>query len=200
MLRIIFLCAVVMLLAVGCAPAGASAAFLPTPFLPTLAPTPQGLAAPTPLPPPTATAAPTQAPTQGPTSSASPTNTPTNTPVLTPQAFMIAVTDNQIAPSTISVPAGQFIRLMFQNQGSVDFDLVVQNLKPDNVFPDESMAGKIPSNTLDKINNDAGNGVIHLAAVPQGTAFVTFTPKQKGTFPFTVNIAGHQLSGSIVVQ
>ncbi len=113
---------------------------------------------------------------------------------------MIVVTDTQVTPGQITLTAGQFVRLIFQNQGTVDFELVVQNLKPDNVFPDESMGGNLSKQQLDKVNNDAGNGSVHLLAAPQGTAIVTFTPNQKGSFPFTVNIAGHPLSGTIVVQ
>ncbi len=203
MLRIIFASVLVLLLAAGCGtpvPEGAFAGAATTVYEPTIGPTPQGLPAATPMPPPTGTAAPTQVPTEGPTSSAPPTNTPTSTPVQTPQSTMIAVTDTQVMPNQITLRNGQFARLMFQNQGSVDFELTVQNLKPDNVFPDESMAGNLLKDQLDKVNNDAGNGVIHLFAAPQGTAVVIFTPKQTGTFPFTVTIAGHQLTGNIVVQ
>ncbi len=199
MIRVIFACALVLLIVAACSPA--SAAFQPnTAYEPTLGPTPQGLAAATPVPLPTGTAVPTQAPTEGPTSSAPPTPTPSITPTVHPQSFMIAVTDTQIAPGSITVSKGRFVRLMIQNQGSVDYELMIQNLKPDNVLADESMAGNLPRDTLDKVTNDAQNGAVHLFAAPQGTANVSFVANQTGTFPFTIKIGGHTLTGSLVVQ
>ncbi len=199
MFRVILISAFVLLIAAACAPA--SAAFQPgTPYEPTLGPTPAGMLPATLLPPPSATAAPSAVPTEEPTSSAPPTDTPTATPTVLPHSVGIVVGDTQVTPSQITLTAGQFVRLIIQNQGSVDYDLTIKNVKPDDVSPDESMAGNISREQLDKVNNDAGNGAVHLLAAPQGTAIVTFTPNQKGSFPFTVNIAGHPLSGTIVVQ
>ncbi len=201
MLRIIAASALLLLLAAGCA--SASAAFQPNTSLePTLGPTPAGLAAATPAPPvatgtvpPTETAVPTLQP-----NAPTPTNTPTNTPTVLPAAIMISVTDKTVAPSQVTLTAGKFIRLIIQNQGSGEYEFQVLNLKPDDVTADESLAGSVSSDQLSTVDDDAGNGKIHLFAKPQGAASVTFTPAKKGTFPFTITINGQQLTGNVVVQ
>ncbi len=201
MIRTIIALVLVLLIAAGCgATPGAQAAFQPTPYLPTLAPTPAGLPAPTAVPPPTATAAPSPTETEGPTSSAPPTPTPSITPTVNAQTTMFYVTDTTVAPNQITVKSGQFVRLVVANMGTVNAEFLIQNLKSDNILSDESLAGPISQDLLTKVQDKANNGMIQLYITPQGSAAVSFTPKQAGTFPFVVNIGGHQLSGKIVVQ
>ncbi len=204
MIRTLLISAFILLTVAACSSTAlqvpASDAFLPTPYEPTLGPTPVGLATSSPTPKPTATGTNTPTETSAPTTAATPTNTPTNTPTVAPQSIMVQVTDSQIAPSQINLTNGVFTRLTFTNQGSTEYELQVQNLQPDDVTPDESLAGVVSSDQLGTVTSDAGNGAIHLFAIPQGSAAVSFTPNKAGTYPFTVKFNDKQLNGSIIVH
>ncbi len=206
MFRTLIASALILLAITACSDTGtalqvpASDAFQPTPYEVTPGATPAGLATPTPLPAPTNTPTETPAPTQGPTSAATPTEVPTNTPTVTPNTVVITVSDTQVLPGQVTLKNGQFVQLFVRNSGSGELEFNVQNLQPDTVVADESLAGPVPTDQLGTVDNDASNGMIHLFAMTQGSAMAKFTPTKPGSYPFTCKINGKQLTGTITVQ
>lgn len=203
----IFVSLLVLLAVAGCGPtplqAPSSPAFAPTPYEPTLQPSPVGLPTPSPLPPPTATAtalptptSPPAAPPYGPTE----TNTPTNTPTVQPTLMQVRVSETTVTPNQLSWKAGEFVKLMLDDMGNSPFEFQVQNLTADNVVPDESLAGPVPEDQKSTVDSDASNGTVHLFAMPQGNASVSIMASKAGSYPFTVKIAGKTLTGTITIQ
>ncbi len=180
-----------------------SSAFNPTPYEVTPGATPGGLATPTNTPAPTGTPTSGPAPTNTPTSAPNaptPTDTPTNTPTVTPNTVVVKVGDSGISPSTVSLKNGQYVKLFLQNTGSGEFECQVQNLQPDTVVDDESLAGPVSSDQLGTADSDASNGKIHLFAMTQGAAGANFTPTKPGSYPLNCTINGRQVNGTITVQ
>ncbi len=103
-------------------------------------------------------------------------------------------------PSQITVKSGQFARLLVINDGTSMLEFVVKDMKPDNIIPDESLAGNISGGQFGTVQTDAQNGIIHLFINPQGSGAALFTANNGGNFQFTGTISGHQITGTINVQ
>jgi uncharacterized cupredoxin-like copper-binding protein len=91
-----------------------------------------------------------------------------------PQAVKLVAKEFAFEPKEIRVKAGQPVRLVLENKGVIEHDLV-----------------------LDKL------GVKTSPIQPGKTAEVTFTPKAKGRYPIVCSVPGHKeagMTGTLVVE
>lgn len=126
------------------------------------------------------------------------TPAPTSTTVLT-----ITGTEFKFSPNQITVKVGQPVTIVYKDGGSVDHELEVDSMPASNVSLDLSQSGKIPEDEQDEAMGDAAGNQVHEYAAAGGTAVVTFTPTQAGTYNFACNLPGHKeagMTGTIVVQ
>ncbi len=149
-----------------------------------------------------ATSVATSAPTAAGTSAAPPSATSAagSAPA---QTVTVVGTEFKFEPNQLTFKAGQRARIVFQNQGTVDHELEVEDLKADNVVLDLSKAGNIPEDERDEATGDASSGEVHEYAAAGGSATIDFTPTTAGTYNFACNLPGHKesgMTGTIVVQ
>lgn len=103
----------------------------------------------------------------------------------------------------ITVKAGQPVRLVFKNAGTIDHELEVDGLNPKDYTVDQSQAGAIPEAERTETSEDVQKAIVHVYAAPNGTAIALFTPQQTGTFEFSCGISGHKdagMVGKLIVQ
>lgn len=112
-------------------------------------------------------------------------------------------TEFKFDPNQLSLKVGQRVRIVFQNKGTVDHELEIEDMKADNVVLDESQGGNMPEDEMREAMDDAAKGVVHEHAAGGGTVTVDFTPTTAGTYDIACNLPGHKeagMVGSIVVQ
>lgn len=155
---------------------------------------------------PAATSAATTAATTAATAAATSAATAAATSMAGPapaQTITLVGTEFKFDPNQLTVKAGQRVRIVFQNKGTVDHELEVEDLKADNVVLDLSQAGNIPADQKSEVMDDAADGKVHPYAAAGGTATIDFTPTEAGTFDFACNLPGHKeqgMVGTMVVQ
>lgn len=145
-----------------------------------------------------AAAAAPSTPGEASTPSQAATPAPTSTTVLA-----ITGTEFKFSPNQITVKVGQPVTIVYKDGGSVDHELEVDSMPASNVSLDLSQSGKIPEDEQDEAMGDAARNQVHEYAAAGGTAVVTFTPTQAGTYNFACNLPGHKeagMTGTIVVQ
>ncbi len=119
------------------------------------------------------------------------------------QTITVVGTEFKFEPNQLTLTTGQRVRIVFQNQGTVDHELEVESLKADNVVLDLSNAGTIPDDERDEAMGDALGGEVHAYAAAGSVATVDFTPTTAGTYNFACNLPGHKesgMTGTIIVQ
>lgn len=98
---------------------------------------------------------------------------------------VIEATEWGFSPDSVSLVAGQPVKITLINNGQIDHDVTIPNL---------------PFELLDE---DAEHGhagpadAIHIHTEPGDTATVTFVPLSGGAFEFTCSIAGHVEAGMV---
>jgi uncharacterized cupredoxin-like copper-binding protein len=125
------------------------------------------------------------------------------TTVTAAQTITVIATEFKFDPNTITVKVGQPVQIIMKNNGTVDHELEVEDLKASNAVLDLSQAGKIPEDERDEAMGDAAQGEVHAYAAAGGTATITFTPTTAGSYDFACNLPGHKdagMTGTIVVQ
>ncbi len=109
----------------------------------------------------------------------------------------------EVDQTQIVLKAGQRVRIVFENKGTVDHELEIDDFQADNVVLDLSQAGNIPADQQSEAMDDATDGKVHPYAAAGGTATVDFTPTIVGTYNFACNLPGHKeqgMDGTVVVQ
>ncbi len=91
-----------------------------------------------------------------------------------PKVVKVAAKEFAFEPKEVKVKAGQPVRLVLENKGVIEHDIVVEKL-----------------------------GVKTAAIQPGKTAELTFTPKAKGRYPIVCSVPGHKeagMTGTLVVE
>ncbi len=91
-----------------------------------------------------------------------------------PQTVKVSAKEFAFEPKEVKVRAGQPVRLVLENKGVIEHDLVVDKL-----------------------------GVKIQAIQPGKTVELTFTPKAKGRYPILCSVPGHKeagMTGTLVVE
>jgi uncharacterized cupredoxin-like copper-binding protein len=100
-------------------------------------------------------------------------------------------------PARLTFKAGQPVRLVFNNAGTIDHALVIENMKADNVQLDLGKAGTIPEGQRTQALDDAQKGTVRLFAAAGKQATAEFTPQGSGTFQMICDLPGHKESGMV---
>ena len=98
----------------------------------------------------------------------------------------VAAREFKFVPNKITLKAGQSVKFILVNKGTVDHDL-----------HSEALPLVVPAAMGEMA------GMEHDTLRPGKIAVVTFTPKKKGTFAFWCTAPGHQdagMKGTIVIQ
>ena len=94
------------------------------------------------------------------------------------------------APATIEVTAGQTVRLVFENDDSVDHDFSIME------FPMAMMATAAPMAGHD-MSGMTDQPQLHMAVAMGQTGTMEFTPTKPGTYEFFCTVPGHREAGMI---
>ncbi len=107
-------------------------------------------------------------------------------------ALTVEAKEFQFSPSTLEVVAGQPVKLVFKNGGTVEHDFSVME------FPMEGMGA---SGTQSMPGHDMSNMPevpdLHTAAMMGQSAALEFTPTKPGTYEFFCTVAGHKQAGMV---
>lgn len=105
------------------------------------------------------------------------------------KAITLELTDFAFGPSSVTIPAGQPVKITLDNKGLVEHDFVIEKA-PASM---ESM----PENgsEMHHMSGDASEFVVH-ASVPAGkTATLEMTVSEPGTYQFFCSVPGHKEAG-----
>ena len=91
-------------------------------------------------------------------------------------------------PSSITVKAGEPVRLTLQNQGAVEHDFVVEQVSISNM------------NVVQGNAHDHGSGTtydLHVSTDPERESIIEFTVTEPGTYRIFCSVAGHVEGGMV---
>jgi nitrite reductase (NO-forming) len=113
----------------------------------------------------------------------------------------ITATELKLEPASLTVPAGQPVRVTFVNQGMLEHDWEIAGLKATDV-----KAVSVPSG-LSKVlagqmTEKPKQGLVYAAAAPGQQTVIEFTPTTAGTYTVACLVPGHKdagMHGTLVV-
>lgn len=119
-----------------------------------------------------------------------------------PEPIDLALNATDIAydVNELTVPAGQPVRVSLRNEGALVHDFSISTIP---------LAGEVE--TVEGMGDDHsmmddheammegmhGDSDIHVAAAPDSTGTVEFTPTQAGTYEYFCTVAGHKEAGMV---
>lgn len=105
-------------------------------------------------------------------------------------AITIAIKARQFQPSTLTLPVGREVRLIFENQ---DAEL--------HAFVPETFLEGVPLHVEGDGSPQFGeHGLIRVLIPSGGREHIRFTPAQPGQYRYRCDLPGHQMVGHIVVE
>jgi uncharacterized cupredoxin-like copper-binding protein len=107
---------------------------------------------------------------------------PASTAEPEPQIVTLTASDIAFDQSTIEVVAGQPVKLIYTNTGTLDHDFSVDQIDVDDVSDEGGHHHQHDGDLPD----------LHLGIEPGGTAILRFTPTTSGTYTFICTIEGHR--------
>lgn len=111
-------------------------------------------------------------------------------------------TEFKLEPATITVPAGQPVRLTFVNKGAIEHDWEADGFTASNVRVVATSAG-LAARLAEAMAQKAGQGIVHPMAGAGQQVTIEFTPTAAGTYPAACQIPGHKeagMRGTLVVR
>lgn len=97
----------------------------------------------------------------------------------------------RFVPDEIRIPAGEMVTLRLKNEDAMAHDLEVQGLS----IRREGI--QLPSHDASGGHEGAGSGILALHTQANGTASITFTADEEGTYEVWCTIPGHKEFGMV---
>ena len=97
----------------------------------------------------------------------------------------------RFVPNEIRIPAGEMVTLRLKNEDAMEHDLEVKGLS----IRREGI--QLPSHDASGGHEGAGAGTLALHTQSKGTASITFTADEKGTYEVWCTIPGHKELGMV---
>ena len=110
--------------------------------------------------------------------------------------LQITATDIAYSTQTLSVKAGQKVKLTLDNQGALEHDFIIQSLPHEGKIVVETPAQEM-SMSHENRHGAMVDFDLHLGAPPKGTSTVIFTPNKSGEYEFFCSVEGHQAAGMV---
>ncbi|MBP6786095.1 MAG: cupredoxin domain-containing protein [Candidatus Promineofilum sp.] len=121
---------------------------------------------------------------------------------VTPVEFTLTATDVAYDISQIEVTAGQPVKVIFNNQGTLVHDFSITEI------PHSGEVVAVATETADMAAHEAEMGHmeepdVHVAVGPGASGSVTFTPTTAGEYEYHCTVAGHLeagMAGTLIVK
>jgi uncharacterized cupredoxin-like copper-binding protein len=112
---------------------------------------------------------------------------------ITPSKLSIEAKEFSFSPAQATIRIGQQVEVVMKNTGVVAHDFTIEKIK---------LEGKATAHgdehAMDSMSGmDPDTLPVHVAAEPNHTATVTFTPSEAGEYEFYCTVAGHKASGMV---
>jgi uncharacterized cupredoxin-like copper-binding protein len=110
-----------------------------------------------------------------------------------PQLITLTAKTMTYDPPTFEVTAGAPVELTFVNQGELEHDFSILEIPVESVSEEDPMSAEHEM----EMGTASLDPVLHVAAEPGATNYLTFTPTKPGTYEFFCTVAGHKDAGMV---
>ena len=107
------------------------------------------------------------------------------------KAITLELTDFAFGPSSVTIPAGQPVKITLENKGLVEHDFVIEKI-------DASMESMQDNGSeMHHMEGGASEAAVHAAVQAGGTSTLEITVAKPGTYQFFCSVPGHKEAGMI---
>ncbi len=107
------------------------------------------------------------------------------------KAITLELTDFAFGPSSVTIPAGQPVKITLENKGLVEHDFVIETI-------DASMESMQDNGSeMHHMEGGASEAAVHAAVQAGSSTTLELTVSEPGTYTFFCSVPGHKEAGMI---